>query len=580
MKQPNQAERTRPGADDARTRRPPQRRSPVDRLRPFAPWAIVALTIAAAYAADLPNGDWRSPRDALMAVDPRALLPLPALGWEPLPAAMGRWALSAVFGALVGVFVWVRQGPVPGAGFFAACRAGSLIAVIEILRLFKPGQVPDFRDAIIAFLTAPLAWQLMRLLPVQPRTAVPKFGPWGARRRIFFRFLFGGLVILGAGAAALALPAAAELGLTPSRVAAAIARLPDDRTGPALVVTKAIVTAVETTGLGSWLRSADAIERPTDMSYPAWIGDRREPEEATAMSRARPVATIDQLRQAIDTAMPGDVILLQPGTYRIRGSYISIVRPGSLPAPIVVRAARPGTVTIESELDEALKVAAPHWRFENLYLRGVCADDSACDNGFHIVGAAEFTAIRNMRIEDFNAHIKINGENGKFPDHGEIVRTSMIGTHIRKTEASVTPIDLVAASFWTIEENLIADFLKSGGNKVSYGAFAKGEGRGNVFRRNVILCEWHLRAAGTESIGLSFGGGGTIQELRRAQGITGYEHADGVISDNLIAFCSDDGIYLNRAANTLVRHNTLIATTGIDARYPETTARIEGNVVD
>ena len=63
-------------------------------------------------------------------------------------------------------------------------------------------------------------------------------------------------------------------------------------------------------------------------------------------------------------------------------------------------------------------------------------------------------------------------------------------------------------------------------------------------------------------------------------GLSGYEHADGVMSENLIAFCSDDGIYLNRAANSAIRHNTLIGTGGIDVRYPETIAQIEGNMVD
>jgi hypothetical protein len=115
---------------------------------------------------------------------------------------------------------------------------------------------------------------------------------------------------------------------------------------------------------------------------------------------------------------------------------------------------------------------------------------------------------------------------------------------------------------------------------VSYGAFAKGASRGTIFSRNVIVCEWRLRGPTSESIGLSFGGGGTGQRLTRDMGLSGSEHADGVMSENLIAFCSDDGIYLNRAANSAIRHNTLIGTGGIDVRYPETIAQIEGNRVD
>ncbi len=142
-------------------------------------------------------------------------------------------------------------------------------------------------------------------------------------------------------------------------------------------------------------------------------------------------------------------------------------------------------------------------------LKGVCTDDGTCDNGFHIVGAAAHTVLHNLRILDFNAQIKINGEGGQFPDDGRIEHSTLLDTHARQTGASVTPIDLVAANGWAIEDNLIADFVKLGGNDVSYGAFAKGAARGTVFSRNVVLCEWSLHAPNGESIGLSFGGGGT-----------------------------------------------------------------------
>jgi len=59
--------------------------------------------------------------------------------------------------------------------------------------------------------------------------------------------------------------------------------------------------------------------------------------------------------------------------------------------------------------------------------------------------------------------------------------------------------------------------------------------------------------------------------LRRDLGLSGYEYADGVMTGNLIASLGR-WIYLNRAANSVIRHNTLIGTLGIDARYPETIA--------
>jgi nitrous oxidase accessory protein NosD len=338
----------------------------------------------------------------------------------------------------------------------------------------------------------------------------------------------------------------------------------------------ALIAAVLAFGRCHPVIAGDVPEIPT----PAWSGAGTAHDGALPTGRVRPVTTVETLRRAIDSAMPGDVILLQPGTYRIVQSYITISRPGAAGAPITVRAPRLGSVILESELGEAVKVDAPYWYFENLVVKGVCADDTACDNGLHIVGGAHHTIIRNLRVEDFNAQIKINGENGQFPDGGQIEHSTLIDTHPRRTGASVTPIDLVAANNWIIQGNLIADFGKEGGNRVSYGGFAKGAGHGTIFARNVVLCEWRSHPSNNATIGLSFGGGGTDPMLTRGTGLLKYEHADGLMSENLIAFCSDTGIYLNRAANSVIRHNTLIGTSGIDVRYPESIARVDANIVD
>ena len=58
------------------------------------------------------------------------------------------------------------------------------------------------------------------------------------------------------------------------------------------------------------------------------------------------------------------------------------------------------------------------------------------------------------------------------------------------------------------------------------------------------------------------------------------EQERGAIDSNLIAFCSDDGIYVNRGANSRVTSNTLIDTGGIVVRFVESAAAVEGNLVD
>ena len=552
----------------------------IERLRPGLLWLAPITPIAAVFAAGLPFGGWRELSAAAHSTDLYTLIPGFRVDLEPLSAMLPRLATTSAFAALIGILTWLWRASTPGFGFFAGAAAFWLSLAIEIARWLKPAELPDFRDPLIAASVAFIVWRLLRYLPDQPVTPLPRHSACGIRRRVL-AFLCVASVAAGIGVIAVCLPAAIDhYAYAPAQAAELVVALPDGHSGFPYVVTGAIAQSVSGIGVVKWLRQANHLTHGEGIPPPNWTGAAPSHDGVLPPGRLRSVASIEALRQAIDTADPGDVILMQPGTYSIRGSYITFRRPGTSAAPITLRAPRLGLVTIDSDLPEALKVAAPYWRFENFIMRGVCGDDSACDNGFHIVGKAEGTILRNLSLEDFNAQIKINGEDGAFPDNGRIEYSSLIDRHPRKTNAPVTPIDLVAANGWVIENNLIADFVKSSGNTVSYGAFAKGAAHGTVFTRNVVLCEWTLHGVNGQSIGLSFGGGATGPQFRRDNGRSNYEHADGVIAGNLIAFCSDDAIYLNRAVNTVIRHNTMIATSGIDVRYAESTAAIDANVVD
>ena len=330
-----------------------------------------------------------------------------------------------------------------------------------------------------------------------------------------------------------------------------------------------------------------ALDRGTDDAPPPVLsltaGAQPQPAgqetNAGAGGGAIGVATPDALRAALRSAAPGDVITLAPGTYRFEGKGIDVARPGRADAPIVVRAARPGTVHIELATLEGFVVGAPYWRFENLDIEGVCPSDDDCEHAFHVIGAGHHFASVNNTISDFNAHVKINASGGLYPDDGLIAHTTLRATHPRATTLPVTPIDVVTASGWTFSANLIADFVKREGNGVSYGAFVKGGGKNNVFERNVVWCEQTLRGYPGQRIGLSLGGGGTGREFcRDGRCIT--EQEGGVLRANLIVGCSDAGIYLNSAVSSTVVDNTLVDTTGIDVRFPTSSARIDGNLVD
>ncbi|MFL6658538.1 MAG: right-handed parallel beta-helix repeat-containing protein [Massilia sp.] len=310
--------------------------------------------------------------------------------------------------------------------------------------------------------------------------------------------------------------------------------------------------------------------------FPA-LGAQQRSLEARIGERL--VATSDEVRLAVAQANPGDVITLLPGVYRFEHGNVVMTRGGTERANIVLRARQSGTVTIELDLGEGFIVNAPWWRFENLLIRGVCKTQAFCEHAFHVVGGGAHFASVNNTIVDFNAHFKINGSDGKFPDDGRIEANTLRNDSVRATTNPVTPIDLVAASRWSVRRNVISDFIKGSGDHISYGAFAKGGGANNVFEQNAIVCESKLHGLPGQRVGLSLGGGGTGKEYcRDRKCIT--EQDQGVIRSNLIASCSDDGIYLNNAAASKIIHNTLVDTGGMQVRYAASSADIEGNLVD
>jgi hypothetical protein len=311
------------------------------------------------------------------------------------------------------------------------------------------------------------------------------------------------------------------------------------------------------------------------------IGAQPEPATRRAQVPKRKVAvgSTTAAIAAIADARPGDEITFAPGHYRFTGSYVDVSRAGIEGLPITLRAAMPETVFLDFDMTEGFLVSAPYWTFENLAITGACNDHSNCEHAFHITGNASHFIARNNTIIDFNAHFKINGSDGQMPDDGLIEANTLTNKSIRHTGNPVTIIDLVAASNWTIRKNFIADFIKESGNQISYGGFAKGAGSQNVFENNIVFCEYALTGQAGQRVGLSFGDGGTgVQYCRDKRCIT--EQDGSAIRGNLIAACSDDGIYLNSAATSKITHNTIIDTGGVSVRYPQSSADVEGNLVD
>lgn len=303
-----------------------------------------------------------------------------------------------------------------------------------------------------------------------------------------------------------------------------------------------------------------------------------------AAARDLPVVSAGELATLIAAAQPGDTLILEDGDYAAAG--FSCTANGTAALPITVRAKNPLGARIRFSGTEGFKVSGAHWHFEDLSVQGVCATDSACEHGFHVFGAAEGFVMRRNKVFDFNAQLKVNSSQDMggawlTPHRGLIEGNELYDSRARSTSNPTTKLNIDTGDDWIVRANYIHDFQKSGGDNISYGAFMKSGGARGTFERNLVICS-QLHTGGTR-IGLSLGGGGTDPRFCapafNANVPCSVEHDGGVLRNNVIVGCSDVGIYLNRAKNTRVLFNTLIATSGVDFRFDTTSGEARGNLL-
>ena len=305
------------------------------------------------------------------------------------------------------------------------------------------------------------------------------------------------------------------------------------------------------------------------------------PGDAMATSRvspARVLRSMQDLVSAIADAGPGQVLELDAGSYALNQT-LTTGHAGLPGQPITLRAARPGTVEIVVTAVQGLVVNQPYWVFENLDWRGACDKHDDCDHAYHVVGRARGTVILNNRIRDFNAHLKINGQDGDWPDDGLLQFTTLSNTAARRTSLPVSLVDSVGVSGWQFADNHVERIAKDSGNRISYGFCVKGAGQKVRIERNVVVCTPERVSRAGLRVGISLGCGATGKQFCR-DGRCEVELIDGVVANNVVAHCNDFGIDLHRARNALVAHNTLVNTAGIDARQATTQARVVGNLLD
>ncbi len=298
------------------------------------------------------------------------------------------------------------------------------------------------------------------------------------------------------------------------------------------------------------------------------------------------VSTPSELAAAIASAEPGDEIVLSDGTYELQASPTASAN-GTSSLPIMVRAENRHGARIRFNTTEGFRVTGHNWIFDGLDVQGTCVVDSDCEHAFHVFGDAQGFVLRNSRIYDFNAQVKVNASQARngvwqIPHGGLIERNELFDTHPRMTSKPVTKLNIDTGDGWVVRDNLIYDFHKLGGDNTSYGAFMKSGGKDGVFERNLVICAHSLTTGGVR-LGLSFGGGGTAPAFCAPAFDSTVpcdpEHTGGVMRNNVIATCSDVGIYLNKATDTKVLFNTLIDTLGVDFRFASSSGEAHGNVL-
>ncbi len=226
----------------------------------------------------------------------------------------------------------------------------------------------------------------------------------------------------------------------------------------------------------------------------------------------------------------------------------------------------------------AVRIPGPNWIVENLDVVGVCVTHTDCEHAFQLGAKSSRTVLRNNRMREFSSAIKAGGnDEGVFPNDVVIEGNHIFNSSVRNTSNPVTQVDINGGKRWKVIDNFIADFGKGGGNHISYAGFLKSNSSEGEFSRNLVICEW--RHKGGERVGLSFGGGGTTDPKVCENKDCSTFNTNGRMTNNIIMNCPDVGIYLNKSKATKIFNNTLIGTAGIDARYEQTSAVVQNNLV-
>lgn len=304
------------------------------------------------------------------------------------------------------------------------------------------------------------------------------------------------------------------------------------------------------------------------------------------------VGSVAQLENAINSAAPGDTILIADGVYDLNGAYLRLDTPD-----VALRSASGDREAVildgNYQTTEIVQIVASGVTVADLTLR------EAYYHPIHVMSSANGhtldTLIYNVHIVDPGEQaIKINPvAGGYYTDDGvvacsHIELTDVGRSHIRNN-CYTGGIDGHQSRGWLIRDNLVEGFWCASGLAEHAVHFWTGS-RDTIVERNLLRD--NARGVG---FGLVTSGSGRTYPGDVCPDATGYvDHYGGVVRNNFVVaqdadlFASqagfDCGICLWNACDASVVHNTVYTAdaantfSAIEWRFPNTTAQVANNL--
>ena len=283
--------------------------------------------------------------------------------------------------------------------------------------------------------------------------------------------------------------------------------------------------------------------RASQPAEPQIAPDQCAPLPATG-GRIVNVFTEDQLWMAVNTAQPGDTILLADGTYHLgqQGYYVWIDTPN-----VTLRSASGNRAAVILDdnwsASETITVAASNVTVADLTIQ------RAGTHPIHVVstdsGDTLNTLIYNVHIIDPGQQaIKINPHSARvyFPNNGEVACSHIELTEVGRSQVLeingscyTGGVDAHSAQGWVIRDNLIEGFYCNSGGLSEHGIHLWGDSQDTLVERNQLI---------DNARGIGFGLGSS-------------RHSGGIIRNNMVHTVQDVGIGLESAPGARVYNNTV-----------------------